>query len=125
MAELSGLEDTPGLREQLRPTRYAHLGARGAILYRAGRYREAVGLLHEAIEAHGKGGVFSDWVFLAMAQHRLGRPDEAAEWLTKANQDGSLPGTDFSWDGLERELLLREAQTLLGPPHGPISDERE
>jgi Tfp pilus assembly protein PilF len=62
----------------------ALLGTRGSVLYRAGRYEDAVSQLNEAIEAHGKGGAFEDLVFLAMAQSHLKQADRANQTLRKA-----------------------------------------
>jgi tetratricopeptide (TPR) repeat protein len=54
----------------------------GAALYRAGRWEEAVKTLDEN---KGENGAF-DWLFLAMAHHRLGHAhaDKAKEYLDKA-----------------------------------------
>jgi hypothetical protein len=73
--------------------------------------------LKEAIALHGKGGTPHDWLFLAMAQHRLGRHEEAKQSFAKA-----LPLSDetviasLSWDKrLEIRFLRSEAETLLKP----------
>ena len=66
------------------PKTYALLNTRGAVLYRAGRFEEAIRQLKEAIAVHGKGGSFEDWVFLAMAEFRLGRADDARKSLNGA-----------------------------------------
>jgi WD40 repeat protein/serine/threonine protein kinase/tetratricopeptide (TPR) repeat protein len=65
---------------------YAFLNTRGAALYRAGRYEDAVRQLTDAVALHGKGGSFEDWVFLAMARFRLGTPDQAREDLARASK---------------------------------------
>jgi WD40 repeat protein len=54
------------------PSRYGYTNTLGAVLYRAGRYADAVKRLDEAVKLHGKGGTAGDWVFLALAHHRLG-----------------------------------------------------
>jgi tetratricopeptide (TPR) repeat protein len=78
----------------------------GAATYRAGRFQEAIGHLNDALKAlpepirprlgsdpKAAGGVSSgpalgddaqDWLFLAMAHHRLGHAEEAGKWLDKA-----------------------------------------
>jgi WD40 repeat protein len=84
----------------------------GAVLYRAGWYREAIQLLG-GTKPSPRGALF-----LAMAHHRLGHADEAAEqldWAAKSSaRDKQQP-----WDErLELQLLRREAETLLrkAPP---------
>ena len=57
------------------------LNTLGAILYRAGRFEEAVRQLERSVEVHGAGGTPYDALFLAMAHHQLGHADEARRWL--------------------------------------------
>jgi Flp pilus assembly protein TadD len=106
------------------PKRYATLNTLGAVLYRAGDYRAAVRTLNEAVEAHPQGGAGFDFLFLAMAHHRLDHPgdarawlDRAARWVEQARQ-GKLADPSIriplSWiQRLELELLTREAEGLL------------
>jgi hypothetical protein len=47
----------------------------GVALYRAGRPGEAAKQFRKAIELRGAAAGAGDWLFLAMAEHRLGRPD--------------------------------------------------
>jgi tetratricopeptide (TPR) repeat protein len=94
-------------------TRHAWLNTHGAVLYRAGRFPEAVARLHQAVEIHGRGGDFHDWVFLAMAHHRLGQAREAQEWLARARRDRPPTATGLSWDALEKWLLCAEAEALI------------
>jgi len=63
----------------------------GAVLYRAGKTAAAVRRLNEAIELHQKTGLTSDWLFLAMANHRQGQIDLARKWLDKAVQEIDRP----------------------------------
>jgi hypothetical protein len=107
----------PGARDQLRQTRRAVLRARGAVLYRAGRSEEAVTVLREGMALHPKGGEFHDWVFLALAEHRLGHADAAKEAAARARMAHvkSKPGT--AWDRAEVELLAAELDAAL-PPAG-------
>src|SRR5262249_51325641 len=53
------------------------LNTLGALLYRAGRFREAIKRLREAVEAGNGQEVVEDWIFLALAHHRLGERAEA------------------------------------------------
>jgi tetratricopeptide (TPR) repeat protein len=62
----------------------------GALLYRAGRYREAVEVLTEVDRMMSDPADKSiaapayTWFFLSMSHARLGNPDEAARWNAKA-----------------------------------------
>jgi tetratricopeptide (TPR) repeat protein len=104
----------------------------GALLYRAGRYDEALSRLSEAAALAEQPDAASHlspayaWFFLAMTQHRLGHTEEAKQWLDKAVtwMDKSFAeadqGTaDLTWN---RRLMLRllrdEATAMLGvtPP---------
>jgi WD40 repeat protein/tetratricopeptide (TPR) repeat protein len=97
-------------KEELRKFRRAVRNTQGMVLYRAGRHQEAVDRLQESINAHGSGGDFHDWVFLALAHHALGHPAEARRWLDRALADRPAPqGQDF-WAGVEVEVLRREAR---------------
>jgi WD40 repeat protein/serine/threonine protein kinase/tetratricopeptide (TPR) repeat protein len=92
-------------------SRASELNTLGAILYRAGRYHEAVARLKEAMTASGGQGSPEDWVFLAMAYHQLGEKTRAKEFLAKAL--GHKPPADPPWEKLELEVLCREAETLI------------
>src|SRR5262249_6069539 len=99
--------------------RRAYLNTQGAVLYRAGQHREAVKCLEEAIRAHGKGGDFHDWVFLAMAHGRLREHTEARRWLERiASSQAERKKLPFS-DGVEVQLLHDEAKRLLDAASAP------
>jgi serine/threonine protein kinase/WD40 repeat protein/Flp pilus assembly protein TadD len=106
----------PTQKDRLRSLRQLFLHARGAILYRAGRPKEAVDALREGVSLHPDGGEFPDWVFLALAEHRLGHADAAKEAAAKARaaQAKIKPGT--SWDRAEVELLAADLDATLPPP---------
>jgi hypothetical protein len=64
-----------------------------------------------------------EWLFLALAECRLGRPDEARKWLAKAvtwltsNAPMEWPRRAYSWvKPLEYELLRQEVERLLNGP---------
>jgi tetratricopeptide (TPR) repeat protein len=117
----------------LAPARVAaevwHFGAwtRGAALYRAARYEEAVQCFESAVPVYRPRAW--DWCFLAMAHHRLGHREEArcclveaVRWIEQANrpEEDDLSGTGPSWGNWEERviypMLLREAEELLGEP---------
>jgi Flp pilus assembly protein TadD len=85
----------------------------GGTLYRAGRYEEAIRTLQESIVLHGKGGYSDTWLFLALAQQRLGKEDEARRNLTRL--ETWLAGTTFaSWgERMRWKLLHEEARALI------------
>jgi WD40 repeat protein/tRNA A-37 threonylcarbamoyl transferase component Bud32 len=102
------------------PDEYAYRDTLGAILYRAGRFEEAIRELEKSIRLHGKGGAESTWLYLSMANSRLGRRDHARRWLDKLDEElrnavhpreGQIP---TSWEHeVHRELLRGEAERLI------------
>jgi tetratricopeptide (TPR) repeat protein len=102
----------------------------GGVLYRAGRYQEAIECLTEPVALWDRGvPVTHDvspayaWFFLAMANQQLERPAEARTWLDRAvqwtEQKAEDPidseGEPLSWDRiLTLELLRHEAESRLG-----------
>jgi serine/threonine protein kinase/WD40 repeat protein len=113
----------------------------GAALYRAGRFAESLRPLNTAIALEGGGGLPYDWLFLAMAHHRLGNAAGAKVWLAKAAHWLELADAGkvqsrwvklpLPWDQrLELEILAREASTILresGPdlPADVFADPRD
>jgi WD40 repeat protein/serine/threonine protein kinase len=100
--------------------RMTNLNTLGAILYRAGRYRETVDRLNERLAAQNTQGVFQDWVFLAMANHRLGRDEEAKHWLTKLREYRSptmFPNAIDFWNDAEMRFFLPEVEAVLAAKH--------
>ncbi len=101
---------------------HASLNTLGAILYRTGRFEDAIGRLREGMKKDGKEDVASDWLFLAMAHHRLGHSDEARTSLDKATaairqqspRDPASAGAVQILEELEVRILLREAQSTVG-----------
>jgi WD40 repeat protein/tetratricopeptide (TPR) repeat protein len=105
------------------PRNWYFLTTLGAALYRAGRFEEATRKLDEACKAHGNGGNAYNWLFLAMAQHRLGNANEGRRWLAKSSEwlesarQGKIKDKPISiplnWkDHFSLNLLLREAEAL-------------
>jgi tetratricopeptide (TPR) repeat protein len=102
---------------------YNYLNTLGIALYRAGQLDLSIQRLNEAIQVHGKEGTAADWLFLAMAHHRLGKADEARNWLDKAAhwidnapeaRSKEATGYRQPWnERLEIQLFRQEAETLL------------
>jgi tetratricopeptide (TPR) repeat protein len=104
------------------PTSYDRTNNLGAVLYRAGRFKEAVHRFTEAeaVFKPNRGAwttIVYNSLFQAMAQHQLGHTAEAARRLEKAVQaiDGPPPETgQEDWNRrLTLQLLRREAEELL------------
>jgi tetratricopeptide (TPR) repeat protein len=111
----------------------------GAALYRAGRFKDAVGRLQDAALAHqagreGRQTIVYAWIYLAMAEHRLGRSEAARKWLDRAadsvakrdvkggaegaHSDASLAEGRGSWNRrLTLQLLRNEAEAVLKQPY--------
>jgi tetratricopeptide (TPR) repeat protein len=100
----------------------------GGVLYRAGRFKEAAAKLTKSAEMqYGQGDTERAWLFLAMAEHRLGRQNEAKQALDRAVQgfeniskakakEAAEDNRNFWVERLEFQILRREAEALL---HGP------
>ncbi len=83
----------------------------------------AIEKLDDAVKSQGQGGTAWDWLFLAMAHHRLCHADEARKYLAKAGKwidqaekkrETSETAVWFPWDQrLELRLLRGEAEELL------------
>jgi Flp pilus assembly protein TadD len=93
------------------PFQHEVLNTLGALLYRAGRSKEAVERLSEGIALQKDEESMHDWLFLAMAQHRLGETGEAKKTLARFLPP--KPDEKKAWDNLELELLAREAKNLI------------
>jgi hypothetical protein len=83
----------------------------GAVLYRAGRFEDAVKHLGESLAAPGTTDR-SGWAILAMAHHRLAQAEEVRKAITKARKRGPA-ATLPAWLDLEESLLCREAEARL------------
>jgi serine/threonine protein kinase/Flp pilus assembly protein TadD len=116
---------------------------RGAALYRVGRFDESIRCFEEAAKMYRPRAL--NWIFLAMAHHRLGHADrarrclaEAAGWINEANgrTDEANPGEEDGLGGVRPAwgdwhepvvfaLLLREAEELLKNKPGVKNQEPE
>jgi WD40 repeat protein/tetratricopeptide (TPR) repeat protein len=97
---------------------YNTLNTLGTILYRAGKDEEAIETLAEALQAHGKGGAPVDWLILALAHQRSGRPEQGRRWFDKAIAE--LERKEFSaslsWSArIELRQMRREAEGVFTP----------
>jgi tetratricopeptide (TPR) repeat protein len=103
------------------------LTEQGALAYRAGQFQDAVPLFEQSLKADAKPGrAVLNWLWLALANQRLGKTEEARRWLSKAQawlaqyRDGMPAPADeelgldlHNW--LEAHVLRREAEALLAP----------
>jgi tetratricopeptide (TPR) repeat protein len=85
----------------------------GAVLYRAGRYDEAIRRLEEQRQAQGNVGLPATWAFLAMAHHRLGDREEALRWLDQLRQFQLSTNPANTWQHLANRLLRSEAEAVI------------
>jgi tetratricopeptide (TPR) repeat protein len=107
------------------PKDFVPLTTLGAVLYRAGRFDEAVKRLNDARAAYKPGdeqraALAYTCYFLAMAHHRLGHAAQARRWLDKAvrqsqpQKPAQASGVPVPWNRrLTLQLLGREAEQLL------------
>jgi hypothetical protein len=103
------------------PTDANRLNTLGALLYRAGRFADAVRQLERSVDAHGAGGTAHDALFLAMAHGRLGHGEEARIWLRRGDIPVSVATFNAGANGdtpwiprLELDFLRREAAATVG-----------
>ena len=109
------------------PKSASYLNTWGAVLYRAGRFDDALSRLSEAealvqpsSEANNSPPAYT-WFFLAMTQHCLGHAEEAKQWLDKAVAwtdkifaEADQGTTDLSWNRrLTLKLLREEAEGMI------------
>jgi hypothetical protein len=110
------------------------LTERGALAYRAGEYQNAKSFFEKSMQADSRPSrAVVNWLWIALAQQRLGKPDEARRWLDTAAvwldqvRDGIPDRADeelglhlHNW--LESQILRREAERNI-QPKSPISTE--
>jgi serine/threonine protein kinase/WD40 repeat protein/tetratricopeptide (TPR) repeat protein len=119
LARLAEIEkDRPALKELVRKERHRFLNTRGAVLYRAGRFEEAAKVLRESTSLLADGSEFHGWLFLALAEQRLGHADAAMKAAAKARAALAGPKPDSVWERAEMKLLAAELNAALPPP-GP------
>jgi serine/threonine protein kinase/tetratricopeptide (TPR) repeat protein len=123
-----------------RPESRQFLNTLGAVLYRAGRHKQAIkrltqldrrrGAVDDIVEfylphtwdsratAYHTSPAYT-WYFMAMAYHKAGNAEQAREYLAKANawthQSLTAEKNGFRWHRLATlELLRKEAEIVLG-----------
>jgi WD40 repeat protein/tetratricopeptide (TPR) repeat protein len=106
----------PDKKGRLRVEWHLFLRTRGALLFRAGRCEEAAKVQGEAIPYNEQGGDFHNWVFLALAEHRLGHADAARKAAAKARKAQAGPKPYNVWERAEMELLAAELDAALPLP---------
>src|SRR5262249_47284986 len=61
------------------------LTEQGALAYRAGRFQDSVPLFEQSLRANSRpGAAVVNWLWLALANQRLGKAEEAGRWLSQA-----------------------------------------
>jgi WD40 repeat protein/serine/threonine protein kinase len=111
-----------------------NLTALGAVLYRAGRFEEAVRKLSDLATEWEQGKELPTqtspaytWFFLAMAHHQLGNADQSQRYFELAadRAEQEMAGA-AGWNRkLTLQLLQSEAQSLLGVSQKISPDEKE
>jgi tetratricopeptide (TPR) repeat protein/tRNA A-37 threonylcarbamoyl transferase component Bud32 len=110
---------------QLNKAQFWSLTEQGALAYRAGRFEESVSFFEQSLKADSHPGrAVVNWAWLALAQQRLGKTEEARRWLGKAqnwldqypdgmpsNAEAELGLHPHNW--LEANVLRKEAEGLL------------
>jgi tetratricopeptide (TPR) repeat protein len=103
------------------------LTEQGALHYRAGRFSQAVTKFEQSLRADSTPGkAVLNWLWLALAQQRLGKPEDARRWLERATawldqyRDGMPARAEeelglhlHNW--LEAHVLRREAEAQIRP----------
>ena len=101
------------------------LTEQGALAYRAGRFQQAVPFFEKSLQADPRPGIaVVNWLWLALANQRLGKGEEARRWLNKARawldqyRDGMPARAEEEFglhlhNWLEAHVLRREAEALI------------
>jgi serine/threonine-protein kinase len=112
---------------QANATQFWSLTEQGALAYRAGRFDEAASFFEQSLKADSQPGrAVVNWLWLALADQRLGKTDEARRWLAKAQtwldqfRDGMPANAEAAYglhlhNWLEANTLRREAEALIAP----------
>ena len=93
--------------------KHAVLNTLGAVLYRAGRFEDAIRRLEEGIRLRKGESLPQDWAFLSMSHGRLGHHDEARRWLDRFRSYQPNADPNNFWNELEIRLLRNEAEAVV------------
>ncbi len=100
------------------PGEQVYLNTLGVVLYRSGRYAQALPMLEESLEAgHGQFDAF-DLFFLAMAHHRLGHTARARAAFDRAVQWSEERKGVTGEAARELAGFRAEAEAVLARPPG-------
>jgi hypothetical protein len=116
-ALLGWMGDALASREANDPdNRRRFLSTLGMVLFRSGRYREAIDRLREGISATGGELQFPEAVFLAMAYDRVGESVQARS-LLEPLRGRERDGSEYDLWALAQwavcDVILREAERLI------------
>ncbi|MGH7170929.1 MAG: redoxin family protein, partial [Gemmataceae bacterium] len=99
---------------ELAPREGGYWNTLGVAHYRAGDWKSAIDALNKSMERNRGGNAF-DWLFLAMAQQKLGKAPEARQWYDKATAwvEKSRASALDPVQSEELRRFQREAQEVL------------
>jgi hypothetical protein len=110
----SALRNVPGSRKDFE---HAFRSTLGAILYRSGRYREAIDRIDEGMAFENGAPGYTDGFFLAMAQARSGDHARARAIMAQFGPEEPSGPPAAYWDVHEVMLLRQETfRLILDPP---------
>lgn len=89
----------------------------GTLLYRVGRYDDAVAALKKALELSKGRPLPETWLFLAMAYHDLGNAKASILWQQQFAQWRAKASISTTWYvKLQWQMLFKEADRVLASP---------
>jgi tetratricopeptide (TPR) repeat protein len=103
----------------LAPAQGAFWNTLGVVRYRAGEWSKAIAALEESMRLRSGGDPY-DWLFLAMARHRLGDAAEARRWLSR-----SLGWIEVHTPGHRDLIRFRAEAVRLIAPKEPSAPSRD
>jgi tetratricopeptide (TPR) repeat protein len=90
-----------------------YLNTLGAALYRAARFEDAIRRLEEGIQLRNGISLPQNWVFLALAHHRLGHRDDARRYLEQLRSRQPSTHPNQFWDELDIHHLQSAAEAVI------------
>jgi hypothetical protein len=114
-AAVDAVDRTAWSAEAKARMRHAWLNTLAVVLYRAGRFEEALARLKQGMKESGGAATVEDWVVLTLVQHRLGNNADLGQGLRQARDWEKSRAHDADWlQRLPIRLLCAEAEALLG-----------